>query len=166
MPGVNYVGGRVANCRQTPLLQLAPIAHWEALHPSRTGIDWAVACSAVIEDANRAGVFAVDRVRGRGLWIDGGRVVWHLGDRLEVDGQEVALIEHISAHHYPRLPALDIDPTAAPLSDAEGLEILAAVAAMGWSTPLSGADLTGVRWDEKTQWPTPDRFKEAKKHPT
>jgi hypothetical protein len=70
-------------------------------------------------------------------------VVWHLGDCLEVDGQEVALIEHRSAHHYPRLPALDIDRTAAPLSDAEGRAILAAVEAMGWSSPLDHLHLLG-----------------------
>jgi len=129
-----------------PLLQLAPIGWWATFHPrGRTGdgIDWAGACSAVIEDANRAGVFAPDRVRGRGLWMEGSRTVWHLGDRLEVDGQEVALIEHRSAHHYPRLPALDIERNVAPLSDAEGREILAAVAAMGWATPIDPLHLLG-----------------------
>lgn len=129
-----------------PLLQLAPIGWWATFHQrGRTGdgIDWAGACSAVIEAANRAGVFAPDRVRGRGLWMEGSRTVWHLGDRLEVDGQEVALIEHRSSHHYPRLPALDIDRTVAPLSDAEGREILAAVAAMGWATPLDPLHLVG-----------------------
>lgn len=128
-----------------PLLQLAPIGWWATFHPARngSGIDWAGACSEVIEQANHAGVFALDRVRGRGLWMEGSRTVWHLGDRLEVDGLEVALIEHRSAHHYPRLPALDIDRTAAPLSDAEGREILAAVAAMGWATPLDPLHLLG-----------------------
>jgi hypothetical protein len=128
-----------------PLLQLARIGWWATFHPARngSGIDWPGACSDVIEQANRRGVFAVDRVRGRGLWMEGSRTVWHLGDRLEVDGQEVALIEHRSAHHYPRLPALDIDRTAAPLSDAEGREILAAVAAMGWASPFDPLHLLG-----------------------
>jgi hypothetical protein len=128
-----------------PLLQLAPIGWWASFHPTRngSGADWASACSDVIEQANRAGVFAPDRVRGRGLWMEGSSTVWHLGDRLEVDGQEVALIEHRGAHHYPRLPALDIDRTVAPLSDAEGREIFAAVAAMGWATPLDPLHLLG-----------------------
>ena len=126
-----------------PLLQLAPIGWWEAYYPTKTGANWAAACSAVIEQANRAGVFAVDRVRGRGLWMDGKSVVWHLGDRLEVDGLEVALIEHRSAHHYPRLPTLDIDRSLAPLTDAEGREILKAVSAMGWGTALDSLHLLG-----------------------
>jgi hypothetical protein len=126
-----------------PLLQLAPIGWWASLHPGGRSIDWAAACSEVIEAANRAGVFAVDRVRGRGLWMEGSRTVWHLGDRLEVEGREVALIEHRSAHHYPRLPALEIDANLPPLSDAEGQEILGAVAAMGWSSPLDPIHLLG-----------------------
>ncbi|MFN7818693.1 MAG: PriCT-2 domain-containing protein [Cyanobacteriota bacterium] len=126
-----------------PLLQLAPIAYWESTHPGRSGVDWTAACSVVIEQANRAGVFALDHVRGRGLWQEGNQIVWHLGDRLEVDGKPVSLIDHRSAHHYPRLPALEVDPSLPPLSDAEGKLILDAVAAMGWSSPLDPIHLLG-----------------------
>lgn len=140
--------GQIASIKPTaqagPLLQLAPIGWWATFHTNgKGGIDWAGACSDVIDDANRAGVFALDRVRGRGLWLEGSRIVWHLGDRLEVDGQPVALIDHRSAHHYPRLPALEVDATLPPLSDAEGREILAAVSAMGWSSPLDPLHLLG-----------------------
>jgi putative DNA primase/helicase len=126
-----------------PLLKLAKISWWEQCHPSRMGIDWAAACSDVIEQADGAGVFAVECVRGRGVWMEGDSVVWHLGNRLEVDGQEVPLIQHRSTYHYPRLPALDIDRTVAPLTDAEGRDIHSAVAAMGWASPLDPIHLLG-----------------------
>ena len=126
------------------LLTLAPLDYWETVTPAvRTGANWPAALNLVVEQANKAGVFSLDRLRGRGVWMDGTKVVWHLGDRLEVDGQEVELIEHRSTHHYPRLPALDVDPASAPLSDAQGGEILAAVAAMGWATPLDHLHLVG-----------------------
>lgn len=126
------------------LLQLALIGWWKHRHPGEKGpVDWAAACSDVIEQANRANVFALEGIRGRGVWMEGDRVVWHLGDRLEVDGQEVALIEHRSTHHYPRLPQLDVERTVEPLSDAEGREILTAVEAMGWATPLDPLHLLG-----------------------
>ncbi len=127
-----------------PLCHLASISWWEQHYgKERGGIDWPAACSAVIEEANTAGVFAPERLRGRGVWMDGNAVVWHLGDRLEVDGQIVELIAHRSVHHYPRLPVLDIDPAAQPLTDSEGAEIFKAVAAMGWSTPLDPIHLLG-----------------------
>jgi len=140
--------GQIASIKPSsqpgPLLHLAPIGWWKHRHPGEKGpVDWAAACSDVIEQANRANVFAPEGIRGRGVWMEGDRVVWHLGDRLEVDGQEVALIEHRSTHHYPRLPQLDVERTVDPLSDAEGREILKAVEAMGWATPLDPLHLLG-----------------------
>lgn len=127
-----------------PLLQLAPISWWEEHHgKEKGGIDWPAACSDVIEAANKAGVFAPERLRGRGVWMDGDDVIWHLGDRLEVNCQIVELIAHRSAHHYPRLPVLVIDPAARPLTDPEGAAILKAVSAMGWTTPLDPIHLLG-----------------------
>ena len=99
--------GQIASIKPTatagPLLQLAPIGWWESFHSNgKDGIDWPGACSEVIEAANTAGVFAPERIRGRGVWMEGERVIWHLGDRLEVDGVEIGLADHRSAHHYAR----------------------------------------------------------------
>lgn len=128
-----------------PLLQLAPRSHWEQEHPSEKaiGFDAVKALDEVIQLANCAGVFALDRLRGRGVWMDGTKVVWHLGDRLEVDGRPMRLIDFESAFYYQRLPKLAIDPSTAPLSDAEGKEILEAVKAMGWCSPLDHLHLLG-----------------------
>lgn len=140
--------GQIASIKPSaqagPLLKLAPIDWWEIRHPNgKCRVDWAAACSDVIEQANRANVFAPESIRGRGVWMEGDRVVWHLGDRLEVDGQEVALIDHHSTHNYPCLPQLDVERTVKPLSDAEGREILKAVEAMGWATPLDHLHILG-----------------------
>jgi len=139
--------GQIANIKPTaspgPLLQLAPINWWADRQTGGSKPDWAGACSEVIEQANRAGVFSPDRVRGRGLWMDGSQVVWHLGDQLEVDGALVDLIDHQSSYHYQRLPRLDVDPQTAPLTDAQGQKILRAVKAMGWITPLDHLHLLG-----------------------
>ena len=131
------------SAQATPHLKLAPADFWESLYPGRLGTDWVAATSKVIESANTAGVFALDRVRGRGVWMDGTQVVWHLGDRLEVNGKPVGLIDIQSVYHYQRLPRLDIDPASTPLSDAQGQEILQAVKAMGWMTPLDALHLLG-----------------------
>lgn len=131
------------SAQATPLLKLAPASHWKTLHPGRLGTDWTAATSQVIESANSKGVFSMDRLRGRGVWMDGTKVVWHLGDLLEVDGKPVKLIDFESAFYYQRLPRLAIDPVTAPLSDAEGKEILKAVKAMGWCSPLDHLHLLG-----------------------
>jgi putative DNA primase/helicase len=121
---------------KSSLLRLAPIMHWERWFPGdRSGASWDAALSHVITQADRAGVFQVEGIRGRGIWHDAGRTVWHLGDRLEVDGKSVELIDHQSAFRYARLPALPIDPAATPLTDQQGWEIIEAVESLGWGRP-------------------------------
>ena len=127
------------------LLKLAPAAQWEKEHPrygenKKTGkkevigVAWTAAADWLIVQANMAGVFEPERVRGRGVWLDSGnRVVWHLGDRLEVNGTITRLADHESRHHYGRLPALPINPAVEPLDDAHGRKILAVIKEMGWA---------------------------------
>ncbi len=134
-----------ATAQPGPLLKLAPLDWWIEKHPGggATGFNSVACLDEVIQQADAAGVFALDRVRGRGLWMDGTQVVWHLGDRLEVDGKPVGLIDHQSSYHYQRLPRLDIDPATAPLSDAQGQQILQAIKAIGWTTALDHLHLLG-----------------------
>ncbi len=128
------------------LLPLAPLSYWEAIYPSCSrngGADWPQAASDLAAAADRAGVFDPQRIRGRGIWLDGGRTIWHLGDRLEVDGIETPLADLLSVNHYPRLPALQIDTKAAPLSDQHGQQILELIRRMGWSGPSDHLQLAG-----------------------
>ena len=140
--------GQLAQIRaqqKSNLLNLAPVRHWESLFPNKSGngVDWTAACSYVIDLANRAGVFYPAAVRGRGVWLDSGRVVWHLGNRLEVDGLEIPLADHRSGHTYAARQPLPIDRAAAALTDAEGQRILLAVAAMGWTGPIDHLAVLG-----------------------
>jgi putative DNA primase/helicase len=77
-------------------------------------------------------VFEPDQVRGRGVWIDDGRTVWHLGDRLEVDGVQTPLADLRSRSQYGLMPALPIDPQVAPLDDDHGRHILQVLKDCGW----------------------------------
>ena len=122
------------------LLALAPIAWWEAAYPNpdgRPGVRWPDACSSVIEAANTCPVFRPESIRGRGVWLDDGRVAWNLGDRLLVDGQPCRLLDLETAHAYalaPPLPAIEHGP---PLTDRQGAAITKAVQAIGWEEPLA-----------------------------
>lgn len=123
---------------QPELLKLAPLDHWRDRYPRTnkegeiTGIHWGTAASDLIEAANVAGVFQEAEMRGRGVWLDAGHVVWHLGDRLEVDGERVPLAEHRSRKHYRLMPALELDTQAAPLTDEHGAVILQVLRDCGW----------------------------------
>lgn len=51
-----------------------------------------------------AGIYSDNNLRGRGCWMDNGRVVFHGGDRLLVDGVACEPIAIKSAFIYPKLP--------------------------------------------------------------
>jgi len=130
------------------LQRIAPIGYWETIHPTRTaGVGWDAAVSRLCEDAEAAGLFAADRLRGRGVWRDGGRTVWNHGDYLEVDGVRVRHVDaprHGLEHSYACRPPLKADPTAAPLTDAEGAAILDLLHhRMRWGNPADGLLVAG-----------------------
>lgn len=134
---------------QAELLKLAPLAHWWGSYPIKNDdgkvirCNWAQAADDIARAADDAGVFEPDQVRGRGVWLDDGRVVWHLGNRLEVDEQEVALTDLESRNQYGLMPALPINPQVAPLDDDHGRKILQVLQDCGWQGPSDHLHLAG-----------------------
>ena len=128
----------------TNLLSLAPLSFWEALYPSKTGVNWLAAASSLFERQAAAGIFSADRIRGRGAWWDDGRSVLHLGDRLLIDGAMQPITKTArSRFHYQRLLSIDLPDQLDPLSDQQGLEIIDIASRFHWEVPASGLLLAG-----------------------
>jgi hypothetical protein len=124
---------------QAELLKLADLSYWGDRYPRQDkdgnkimGINWARAAADLIKAANNAGVFQLEKMRGRGVWLDAGQVVWHLGHALEVDGQPVRLTDHRSAHQYALMQSLPINTQVEPLDDAHGQKILQVLRDCAW----------------------------------
>ena len=77
------------------LLNLAPLQWCEAEFPAKKeGVDMKAAVNACIRACSGIGKYSPDRVRGRGVFVEDGSVVAHLGDRLLVDGRPVRPFEY------------------------------------------------------------------------
>jgi len=127
----------------TNLLELAEIGYWESVHPSKEGINWLAAASALFRNQSAAGVFDPDRIRGRGAWLDDGRVVFHLGDRLIVD--EKAHSVHApppTQYFYEQARHLD-GPSGTPLGDDDAMRLRAIAERFKWEMPVSAHFLLG-----------------------
>ena len=118
------------------LNRLAPLAWWEAMYPGgKESFQVRAAGNALLEECHARGIFDPDCLRGRGVWFDAGRVVAHLGNRLLVDGQPVALgeLESDRVYEQGRRIALGDGPTLPPaLTDAEGRALLECCRALSW----------------------------------
>ena len=126
------------------LCRLAPVAYWETLYPSRTGVNWTAAASDLFARQAVVGMFDPDRLRGRGTWWDRGRCVLHLGDRLVIDGAVQAITDPLeSAFRYQRGAALTGPADATPLSDEEALTVLTMASRFWWEVPASALLMAG-----------------------
>ena len=127
----------------TNLVALAALSYWETLYPSRTGINWAAAASDLFEQQASIGVYDPERVRGRGAWLDEGRVIFHLGDRLNVDGRPCSVLQPpASRFFYEQARHLD-GPGDLPLPDAEAMQIRFIAERFRWEMPASAHFLLG-----------------------
>jgi putative DNA primase/helicase len=127
----------------TNLLELAEIGYWESVHPSKEGVNWLAAASALFRNQSAAGVFDPDRIRGRGAWLDDGRVVFHLGDRLIVD--EMAHSVHApppTQYFYEQARHLD-GPSGTPLGDDDAMRLRDIAERFKWEMPVSAHFLLG-----------------------
>ena len=126
------------------LVALAPLAHWETLYPSRSGVNWPAVASDLYERSIAAGLFSPERIRGRGAWWDENRPLLHLGDRLITpDGEQPITAPFRSRFVYQHMPRLDGPGDVAPLTTGEAAAIVAIANRFRWEVPASGTLLLG-----------------------
>jgi putative DNA primase/helicase len=84
------------------LMMLAPLNYWEDEFPSsgKAKIDIDAATQYLIANSHRVGTFKDKFIRGRGAWIDNGKIIIHAGDLLIVDKQAVPLKTFKSRYVY------------------------------------------------------------------
>jgi putative DNA primase/helicase len=127
----------------TNLLELAEIPYWESVHPSKEGVNWLAAASNLFRTQAAAGVFDPDRIRGRGAWLDDGRVVFHLGDRLIVDREPYSVHNPPTTRFfYEQARHLD-GPSEQPMDDETALQLRIIAERFKWEMPVSANFLLG-----------------------
>lgn len=125
------------------LIELAPLNWWEMHFPGeRSKIDTKAAAEFIIRTAEKRGIYDSSRIRGRGAWTDAGRMIYHHGGYLSVDGQPVDITRIESRYVYELDKALPA-PADEPLSSEDGEALLDLAKMFRWSKPGSAALLAG-----------------------
>ena len=125
----------------TNLVCLAPVEWWQTVYPNekRTAVDWTSAASALFAQQHEIGIFNPDLLRGRGAWIDNGKPVLHLGDRLVISGVAHDIADKPDTEYlYPRSAPMCGCGGAEPLSDEEGLRLLQISSMFRWERQVNG----------------------------
>jgi putative DNA primase/helicase len=122
------------------------ITYWQgAFNGGKVGTDWTAAGSSVMRACEVVGYYDEGRIRGRGVWIDEGRVVVNTGDQLIVDGRAVNPVKVKSKKIYKTSESLFIDDfdADAEATHAEGRAIVELCNAPRWDKPMHGDLLAG-----------------------
>ena len=110
--------------------------------------------SQLLEAADLLPQMDWSKVYGRGaVRLPGGRIVYHLGDRLLVDGEERPLGDETVAHVVGKERSLDDEtvywtaepriPLSDPATDSQRRAVAQAVMQYRWRTPMDGKRLLG-----------------------
>lgn len=126
------------------LLKLMPLSYWSAnfYNEKTKQIHWTEAISELKENCRARGIFTKKDVRGHGVWIDNGKVVIHLGDRLFYDGADHHVHSLMNKYVYEFEESLpSIHPS--PLTDDELKPFLELIKMLSYTHKQQGLFLGG-----------------------
>lgn len=109
-------------------------AYWVTKYKSRgDDFDENAAASALMSACQDAGIFSIKRVRGRGVWMDGGKPVIHYGDRVCIEGKDYKPFLTPGKMIYELAEPLGFQPCK-PLKDAQGALLQDLMQRLRWQT--------------------------------
>lgn len=126
------------------LMMLAPLNYWEDRFPkSGSGrVDVDAATQFLMLNSHKVGTFKDKFIRGRGAWVDDGKIVIHAGDTLIVNRQLVALSSMKSRYVYEIGERLGYG-TSQPLRSIESGQIIDKAKWLMWEREINAYLLAG-----------------------
>lgn len=126
------------------LVALAPLDFWQLTFPKKSGdkVDTVACLNWLIRSARQTGVFSARKLRGRGAWIDDGRVVVHAGEKLVVGGVAYPLGRFKTSYIYEAGEDMEIG-FAKPMDVARAHHLLEICQLLNWERKISAHLLAG-----------------------
>jgi len=128
------------------LMALAPLSYWleKFGDGNRTGkINWDSAADRLLQMSTKAGLFDKrSSIRGRGAWLDEGRSVLHLGEKVYLDGEKIAPEDVESRFIYEKNHNLAFD-LVEPAGDEAARKLVELLSGLTWENQLSAFLLAG-----------------------
>lgn len=131
-------------------LELAPRAYWEQNFASgrKNAIDWEEVTDHLIQESQKAGIYDVQAVRGRGAWKDDDKVVINVGNGLIVldkDTPARVIESHAldTKYVYETKPRLNVVLCNNPLPDKYSQKLIECCRLVRWKNKDFGDILAG-----------------------
>lgn len=127
------------------LLQLANLNQWADFIDTRGKLSeeqWKQIANSLIQMCHSKGIFIETNARGRGAWMDGGKVVVHTGDSLRVSGDIVPLTAMRGRYIYEAAEPWEFE-YGSPASNEAAHALVEICERLTWVDPISAALLAG-----------------------
>lgn len=126
------------------LMTLAPLNYWEKSFPGsgKSKLDVDAATEFLIHNSHKIGTFKDKFIRGRGAWVDDGKIIIHTGDALIVNKQAIGLGELKSKYVYEIGERLGYGFTQ-PLDSKEASKITEMAKWLLWEREINAYLLSG-----------------------
>ena len=126
------------------LLNLAPKEFWKSLFYKDEGkVNWEDAADFLQNHPDSEKTYIPSKCRGRGVYVDNGRVVCHMGDRLLVDFKELSSFNDLESEYvYVAGEKISFD-LENPLSDNECVKLLDIIEKLYFVDPTMAIFLAG-----------------------
>lgn len=144
-------GGQVVELKahehtELRLYAIAPLSYWQGIVNAKDDMpsekQWKQIAHSLIQNQHDEGIFEETRLRGRGAWMDGKRVIVHTGGEALIDGAAVPLDGVNSRYIYEVAPPWDFG-FGKPATNAEAHRLPQICERLTWEDKLSGAMLAG-----------------------
>lgn len=134
------------------LMEIAPLEYWESTfgEETKSGIRvcWEKVSNHLIQESQKAGLYDVQAVRGRGAWKDAGRTVINIGTSLivvEPAKKEPYVVETHALDTrfvYETRPKINL-PLRKPLAKEFSRKLIECCRCVRWEKPMYGDILAG-----------------------
>jgi len=126
------------------LIMLAPLNYWENAFPGsgKTKFDVDSATEFLMQNSHSIGAFKDKFIRGRGTWIDEGKIVIHTGDSLIVNKKIFGLAEVKSKYVYEMGERLSYGMSQ-PLNSLDASKIIEKAKWLLWEREINAYLLAG-----------------------
>lgn len=116
--------------------RLACHEYWVKNYPVNKNDDFdaAKAAGVLMDSCQHAGIFNMNRIRGRGVWMDRGKPVIHYGDKVNIDEKDYLPFLTPGKYIYELAEALGFQESAA-LSELEGSRFTSLISQLRWQSP-------------------------------
>ena len=121
------------------LIGLCDESFFTSAFPEKNGWNVTAAAGWMIRRSEAKGIYDPSKIRGRGAWFDRGRSVLHLGSRLIVDNNVMAIDAIDSEFIYESGISIESDQfsTSNILSAQQASELLKMCDLLSWQNPIS-----------------------------